>query len=441
MDGQGSRQGRIGRRSRPSTLWIGAFGTAALACLVAAGCGSGGAVAPARPAVPDSEPPAAPVGALDGERAFAHLEALVAIGPRVSGTEGADEARGYIRGVLEELGVEVQEQSVELDLTNSGETVEYKNLVGVIPGESEDIVLLAAPFDSRPYDSFEFVGANDGASGAALVLELGRQLVERPISYTVWLAFLDGESPRLPEQEALAGLTGSILMVNELDEAELQSRIRLAVYFNRVADAELRIARDLHSHRVYRDQFFFATARRLGHTEAFPPDAPFDSPPGGHRAFVRAGMRRSVAIVDDAYGGEEPPGTFANSEEDTLEHCSAESLATVGAVSEEAVRGIARRLAKIDSFVRRPIPPEPESEEAEGEDAVGELAEASGAAEDEPAEDTQAGDAAPEEPPGAEPAAEADEQGAAEPESAGPAEAADAAPAGEPDPTRPQAQE
>ena len=139
-------------------------------------------------APPPSRPPPAVSGDFSGSRAFNHLEQLVSIGPRVSGSEGADAARSYLRAELERAGIEVTEQSVELELPGTDRTVAYRNLVGVLPGSSEDLVVLAAPFDSQPFESFRFVGANDGASGAALLLELGRVLTGRPLPYTVWLA-------------------------------------------------------------------------------------------------------------------------------------------------------------------------------------------------------------------------------------------------------------
>jgi hypothetical protein len=70
-----------------------------------------------------------------------------------------------------------------------------------------------------------------------------------------------------------------------------------------------------------------------------------------------------VAIVDTSYGGDEPPGVYADSAEDTLAHLSPESLSVVGEVTLDALDHISRRLAKIDRFSRAPLeeesPPTP----------------------------------------------------------------------------------
>lgn len=376
------------------------------AALLAAALG-GCAEAPVAPPLDPTRAPA-PHPDFSGEAAFGHLEQLVAIGPRVSGTEGGESARAYLRGQLEGLGLEVLEQAGEVEV-EEGESVSVTNLVAVVPGASTDLVVLAAPYDSQPFD-FPFVGANDGASGAALLLELARVLAEHPLPYTTWLAFLDAEAPRVPDQSDAQGFSGTKILVTELATAERMESVRLAVYFNQVADRELTITRDLRSHRRYRNAFF-AAARRLGHAEAFPESGPFESPLGGHLGFLSLRMRRVLLITDSRFGGDEPPGTHSHTEQDDLESCSAESLATVGRVSEAALRDITGTLAKIDRFARRPVPPEPETEPAASEEEPQEAPEEMQPTAEAPVEEAgAASDTVPEEAP-----AEA-EAGAGQPE-------------------------
>jgi hypothetical protein len=200
------------------------------------------------------------------------------------------------------------------------------------------------------------VGANDGASGAALVLELGRALRERRPRYTVWLAFVEGDALARGGE---SGAIGTGALVAGFGDQGGMERVRLAVYFNRVADPDLRIARDLLSNRSLREEFW-AAARRLGRTGAFPPDAAFESVAAGHRAFPAAGMRRAIAIV----GARFEPSDAADAPVDDLAHSSPESLAVAGAVSLDALVAIANRLAKIDRFVESPITTRPEPEPA-----------------------------------------------------------------------------
>ena len=287
------------------------------------------------------------------ERAWAHLEALVALGPRVTGTAGAASARDYLREQLVAIGALVVEQRFEA-IGVEGEPLEIVHLTGVLPGASSDVFLLAAAYDTTPFDTFRFVGANDGASGPALLLELGRVLADRPRRYTVWLTFLDGDSmheARVATQGAEdRAFAGSRALARQLADEGRLSRIRLAVYYNQVADRDLSIERDLRSHRIYRE-IFWQSARSLDQTAAFPENGHFGSPLTGHRSFLDHGVRRVVAIMDDRYGGSEPPGVHWHSEEDTLRQCSPASLASVGVVSLEALQRIETRLAKIDRFV------------------------------------------------------------------------------------------
>lgn len=300
---------------------------------------------------PAAPPPPAPVATpLAAARAWEHLEALVDIGPRVPGTEGASRALEYARAELEALGIEVEEQGLLVEDRGDGQPIEVRNLVGTIPGASPDLFVLAAALDTRSFDTFEHVGAA-AASGPALLLALASDLVREPLPYTVRLAFLGAEAAQ-DELRPSQGLWSSRLLVEELSAQGLLDRIRLVVYFGQVADAELTIARDLLSHRTYRDAFFKA-ARRLGHDDVFPSSAGFDSVFGGEVAFVQARMRRVVAITDPRYGGDQPPGIYHHTEQDTLERLSADNLIAVGEVSEQALRDIGALLQRVDRFARR----------------------------------------------------------------------------------------
>jgi Zn-dependent M28 family amino/carboxypeptidase len=228
--------------------------------------------------------------------------------------------------------------------------LELVSLVAEIRGESPQRFVLAAGYDTRRFEQFPFVGANDGASGPALLLELARVIQAHPLPYTTWIVFLDGEAPVGAGAEAPPP-TGSQALAQELLAQGAAAPVRLVVTFQQVGDAELRVARDLRSHRLFREEFWLAAAR-LGRNEAFRTDDAFESPPGSHLAFIAAGFRGVVQVTDSSYGGEVPPGAWANSEDDTPERCSPRSLEAVGAVTLEALDRIAGRLAKIDRFTR-----------------------------------------------------------------------------------------
>ena len=140
------------------------------------------------------------------DRAWRDLRALTKAGARPVGSRGNDRAREYLRSELEKLGVEVESWDVDYANTKGSPSaagapiIRVTNLSAIIPGaRSQDRFLLVAPFDSRSYDDFEFIGANDGASGAAVVLEIARAIAAAPLPYATEIVFLDGESAFSPD--------------------------------------------------------------------------------------------------------------------------------------------------------------------------------------------------------------------------------------------------
>jgi hypothetical protein len=287
-----------------------------------------------------------------GTFAWAALEDL-ARGPRAVGTEGAEDARSMIKTRLGATGVAVETVTTTFEAKGLGPLV-LTHLVARLPGASPDRIVLVAPYDSGKYDDFAFVGANDGASGAALLVEMARVLAGRALPYTVELVWLEGEG-RIGHGEAeereLRWL-GSRTLAERWAETGHLDGIRLLVSFNRVCDAELRVARDTGSNRELREAFWRA-AQHLGITDSFAPDRGYESVESSHAAFRDHGVRAVVAIEDTAFGGGNPPGRYAG-KEDVLAHCDPDSLQAVGRVSLEAVDSIATRLAKIDRFARMP---------------------------------------------------------------------------------------
>ncbi len=305
----------------------------------------------------DLDAASARIASFSVDRAWRDLRALTEVGARPVGSRGNDQARDYLRAELENLGVEVE--SWEVDYANAGGTssgadtpeIRVTNLSAIIPGtQSQDRFLLVAPFDSRSYDDFEFIGANDGASGAAVVLEIARAIAADPLPYATEIVFLDGESAFSHDagQGPFYREVGSLGLASRIQEAGIFG-IRLMIYLNRVGDADLRIARDLMSHRIYREEFWKAAAT-LDRTYAFPRDAAFENAGIAHRYFGQIGLRQIVSIVDTSFGGDQPPGLYAGTAQDTIERCSPESLETVGVVVLEALDTISARLAKIDRF-------------------------------------------------------------------------------------------
>jgi len=331
---------------------IGGFGSGCRSSSTTAAESSVGSATGAGPGV-------AFVGRFSGQRAWKHLEALAAIGPRAVGTPGGEKAREYITSELAAVGLEAEQGSAELKYGDdeAPTTLPLVNLSATVPGKSSDLILLIAPYDSAYFENFRYIGVNDGASGAAVLLELARVLVAKPLPYTTRLFFLDGEAPlgRGSDDDPASALLGSQAAVMELARSGELPNVRMLLHLNRVSDADLRIARDRFSHRTYRGAFWKA-ARRLGHREVFPVDGNFEAPNSGHRSFFDRGMRRIVTIEDTGLGaGDTELGRYT--EDDTLASSSEESLAIVGEVALQGLRAISASLQQIDRFSEAPTIP------------------------------------------------------------------------------------
>jgi hypothetical protein len=388
---------------------------AAVLCAVAAlACQS-----PAPPAPRSASAPSPGSGLFDKAGAWEDLQAFAAIGPRVMGTEGAAEARRYIVSQLAELGLQTEMQGVRVE-RDGEDSLRIENVAAMVPGASSDVILLIAPYDTRPYATFRHQGVNEGGSGAAVLLELARSLSRQELPYTVWFVFLEGEAPLGEGPLAEPSHFGSRGLAERLVALGAVEHVRLGVVIDRVCDADLVIARDIGSHRIYREEFWHA-ARRIERTEAFPRRSEYQSPRSSQEALSAVGVSRMVTLSDTSFGGDEPPGLYAGNEDDSIEHCSPESLETVGLVTLEALDTITRRLARIDRFSRSPVEGAAalhveqlrEQEAAEAQDAPAGEEEPAAEAQDAPAEEgepaAEAQDAPAEE---GEPAAEAQDAGA-----------------------------
>ena len=344
----------------------------------------------------DAEAPTPPAEALpaefSGEAAWGELEMLAALGARPSGSAGAEAARRRIRDYLERYEIPVEE--VVTTATPDGlPALTLTHLLARLPGPSSDRFVLVAPYDSGVHEGFEFIGTNDGASGTAVLLEVARVLAAREFPYSVDILFLEGEG-RLGRGEGSVADSrwwGSRSLAAAWEASGQLDDVRLLVSVNQVCDAQLAIARDLGSHRNYREEFWRA-ARRLDETASFVPHVRYETFESSHVAFRNRGLRSVVGLADTSFGGSQPPGDFAGTADDLPVQCAEESLVSVGRVVIEALETIGARLAKIDRFTRRPEPTRPTAE-ADPEDASTEPAPSA------PVEDAAAEPAAPEAPP------------------------------------------
>lgn len=257
--------------------------------------------------------------AFDEQRAFADLEAQVAYGPRPAGSDANAEMTKFLAAQLREAGV----RKVRIQRP-------YRNVVGVIPGRRNGAVVVAAHHDTK--DIPGFVGANDGASGVAVVLELARALPDKLNGPSVRIALFDAEEARGDRPFEVDGTRGSRQYVRYAKRARDGSpaldSIRGMVLFDLVGDCELDIPRESSSDRELYG-LFEAAAEQLSGGDPAPFGGSTAPVSDDHVPFLSQGIP-SVDLIDFVFGPGPTPGAYWHTIEDTVDKVCPSSLDAVG---------------------------------------------------------------------------------------------------------------
>jgi len=259
-----------------------------------------------------SQPPAEAVS-FDGQRAYADVQTQVGFGSRVPGSEGHAQFQKWLQNELEAAGWQVEMQTSEA----LGHPIE--NLVARRGADPPQIVL-GAHYDTRMFadndpdaaQHTKFVpGANDGASGVAILLELARSLPAETVP--VWLVFFDAEdNGRIEGWDWILG-SREFVKNNPV-------RPRAAIIVDMIGDADLNIYKERNSDPALTDEIW-AVAQGLGYESKFIPEYRH-SMLDDHTPFLEAGIP-AVDIIDFDY-------PYWHTIQDTPDKVSAESLKIVG---------------------------------------------------------------------------------------------------------------
>jgi glutaminyl-peptide cyclotransferase len=283
--------------------------------------------APATPA-DDGGPPT-----FDPDRAWAHLRAQVALGPRPAGSPAAAATRQYIRDTLAQAGLDVVEQAFE-PATPIG-PLRMVNLIATIPGRRDARIALASHYDTKRFREFAFVGASDGASSTAVLLELGRVLALETPEHTIELIFLDGEEAVLTEWAGTDNTYGSRHYVETSRVDGTLESLEALVLLDMVGDRDLAFHREA-SATPWLTGLVWAAAARLGYAGVFLDTQVLIE--DDHYPFLRAGVA-ATDIIDLEY-----PAWHTAA--DDLPQVSARSLGITGNVVLAALPDIAQYLAE-----------------------------------------------------------------------------------------------
>lgn len=288
-------------------------------------------------------PPYQPVRAADGQRAYAHVAALVALGERPPGSPALERSRNLIRSHLEALGLTVQGDAFTAQAPHG--PVPMENLITLVPkaadaSPSAAPLAIAAHIDTKVFEGFTFVGANDGASGAGLLMEIATVLASQAPPQDVYLVFLDGEEAFV-EWSPTDGLYGSRHLAAKWTRTGLASRLAAFLVLDMVGDRDLQIARETRSTPWVLD-ILGSSAARLGWGAHWFHQA--QTVDDDHMPFLDAGVP-AADIIDFSFG---PTGgtwdrRYWHTAMDTLDKVSPVSLQIVGTTVLDALVDFADR--------------------------------------------------------------------------------------------------
>lgn len=286
---------------------------------------------------PDGAATTAP--AFDAERAWKGLLHQVEIGPRPSGTPENETCRQWIEAELRGIGLEPVREAFA-SATPAGE-VKFTNVYAEIPGTDPAAgwICVGSHFDTKRLP-FRFVGANDGASSTAVLIEIARVLAQdrkRAVGYR--FTFFDGEEAIREDWIGEDNTYGSRHHVKLLREARKLDSLKAFVLLDMVGDKDLQLTTDTLSDRRLLEVFNKA-ARDLGlgrHVGGKSMEVRDD-----HVPFLMARCR-VVDLIDFEYGEHNARWHTA---EDVPENCSKASLDAIGRI---ALRGLADFEASLTS--------------------------------------------------------------------------------------------
>jgi hypothetical protein len=175
-----------------------------------------------------------------GEKAFAHVQHLVELGPRPAGSEALEKSRLYIIEQLKSAGWTVARSEFS-DQTPRGKMT-FVNLIarfGTSEKKEAAQFLLCSHYDTKTFDTIRFVGANDGGSSTGLLIEMARVLALNPaLAAKIELLFFDGEEA-FENFTATDGLYGSRHFAQELRDSGKAKSVRGGILFDMIGDKSL----------------------------------------------------------------------------------------------------------------------------------------------------------------------------------------------------------
>ncbi len=276
---------------------------------------------------------AKPAPAFDGQSAYQFLLAQTKFGPRVPGSAAHQRCLDYFTLEMKKYADVVNLQEF-MHTGYRGEQIKMTNIISSFNLGATNRILLAAHWDSRPYADHDkdkekrnqpILGANDGASGVAVLLELAQLMKQSPPPIGVDIIFFDGED------FGKSGDLENYLLGSKYFTKNKAAGFnpRLGILLDMVGDQQLEIPKEKNSLKFAPEvvQYVWSIAEELGISQFSNREG--DEVYDDHVPLNEAGIK-TIDLIDFAYPDES--NKYWHSTEDTPDKCSPESLEAVGKV-------------------------------------------------------------------------------------------------------------
>ncbi|MEL7499086.1 MAG: M28 family peptidase [Planctomycetota bacterium] len=282
----------------------------------------------------------------DQDKAFAHLEAVCEFGPRISAKRGMKKQQQYLEKHFKKIGGKVLNQPFQARSPFDGRPSKLHNLIVQYHPERERRLLICCHYDTRPFADMDpvnprgkFIGANDGASGVALLCELGRHMSDLEGPYGVDFIFFDGEEYVINRANDPMFL-GSTYFAQQYAAGQVPWKYEYGILVDMVADKDLQIYYEGNSlsfdggDRLSRS--IWGVAKQLEIDEFIPEKR--HQIRDDHLPLNQIARIPVCDIIDFDYPNPKAGNIYWHTTEDKPENCSAESLGKVGKVVLEWIR-------------------------------------------------------------------------------------------------------
>jgi len=283
----------------------------------------------------------APLPHIDSKRAFQYTREVAAFGERYMGNENHKKLERYIVDHLK--GDQIEDDAFTADTVEGKFPV--RNIIAKFPGTKDGIIVIMGHYDTNYWlRGSGYVGANDGGSSTAILLEFANQLHgagsgggagKKRDGYSVWLVWTDGEEA-VKTWTATDSLYGTRHLAEKWERDGTLKKIKALMVMDMIGDADLNIDRDTNGTPWLLDLIYAAAERQGYQSHFYARQGPIED---DHLPFVRRGVP-SADVIDLDYGYN---NVFHHTPQDTMDKLSPRSLEIVGDTIMETIHMLDQR--------------------------------------------------------------------------------------------------